>query len=352
MKKIISRILLWGIPVVLLLVVIDILTAAGTFKSIEPHFSGTVRKINLPVAGPEDITFDQSSGLAFIAADDRRANFTNPGSVEGAIFLLDLADSSYTIRNITPEGTTDFHPHGISLWKSGEGKTYLFVISHRKLKPADVVERFEWRSDSLVHLESIEDAELMTAPNDLVAVGEREFYVSNDHLYAQPGPGRIGEEFLQRAISFVNHYDGQRFRTVAEGIAYANGVNVSPDGRNLYVASTTGRVVITYERLPDGSLKEVKRTDLETGVDNIDVTPDGDLWIGCHPQLLKYTAHARDSSNRSPSQVIRMKRDGTVEEVFLNNGITYSGSTVGAIYGKVMLIGSVFEPSVLVCLMD
>ena len=188
----------------------------------------------------------------------------------------------------------------------------------------------------------------MTAPNDVVAVGEREFYVTNDHYYARPGAGRLLEEYLQRAISYVNYFDGSKFRTVAEGIAYANGINVSPDGKKVHVAATTGRKVYTYDRGSDGSLTLTAEQDLETGVDNIDITANGDLWIGCHPQLLKYSAHALDHSNRSPSQVIRMRPDGTSEEIFLSDGVDYSGSTVGAVWGKMILVGSVFEPSLLI----
>ncbi len=349
MKTSILRGALLAVTALVVYLAADILIAAGTFRSIEPHTPGKVNKIPIPVAGPEDIVIDTLTGIAFIAADDRRANQRMPGSAEGAILLMDLKDHSYPVRNITPAGFTDFHPHGLSLWRSDSGRTLLFVISHRKLEPAEVVERFEWRNDSLVHLGSIADASIMTAPNDLVAVGEYEFYVTNDHFYAKPGPGRTFEEYLQRAISFVNYHDGKQFRTVATGIAYANGINVSPDGRQLYVASTTGRTVITYDRQPDGSLVVAGEQDLETGVDNIDITANGDLWIGCHPQLLRFSAHALDSTNFSPSQVIRVGRDGAVDEVFLNDGKDYSGSTVGATYKDLLLIGSVFESAVLIC---
>ncbi|MFM9076056.1 MAG: SMP-30/gluconolactonase/LRE family protein, partial [Bacteroidota bacterium] len=179
--------------------------------------------------------------------------------------------------------------------------------------------------------------------------GEREFYVSNDHYYAAEGIGRMLEEYLQRAISYVNYFDGRQFRKVADGIAYANGITVSPDGKQVYVAATTGRKLITYNRQDDGSLMFVSDQDLATGVDNIDITANGDLWIGCHPQLLKYSAHAVDHSNRSPSQILRVGKSGQVEEIFLNDGGDYSGSTVGAIYGNMILIGSVFEPSLLIC---
>lgn len=94
-------------------------------------------------------------------------------------------------------------------------------------------------------------------------------------------------------------------------------------------------------------------TDLATGVDNIEVDAAGDLWIGCHPQLLKFVAHAADPAKRSPSQVLRLRPKATggydVTELYLNDGQSYSGSTVAVPVGRRMFVGSVFEPGILVC---
>ena len=335
---------------------LDILIAAGSFKDIKPHFKGGVEKVSIPVSGPEDITLDTSLGLAFISADDRRANQKTPGSVNGAILVMRLDDGTRAMKDVTPPVMTDFHPHGISPWVSPEGRRFLFAISHRAKEYIHAVERFEWRNDSLVHLESIVDMERMTSPNDLVATGERTFYVTNDHYYGREGIGKTLEDYLQRAISFVNHYDGKSFRQVASGIAYANGINMSSDGSKVYVAATTGRKLLTYRRdASSGSLSPIGETDLETGVDNIEFDERGDLWIGCHPQLLRFVAHAKDGKNRSPSQVLhlRHRKEGgyEVKEVFLNDGKEYSGSTVAAVLRDRMLIGSVFEPEILDCRM-
>ena len=154
MKKSILRVSLIALIAIIAYTITNTLIAAGTFKSIEPHFNGTTTKVPLPVAGPEDIAIDTTTGIAFIAVDDRRANHRNPGSVEGAILIMNLNDSARTIRNITPAGFTDLHPHGISLWKKDSATTLLFVVNHRQLNRSDVVERFEWRNDSLIHLES------------------------------------------------------------------------------------------------------------------------------------------------------------------------------------------------------
>jgi arylesterase / paraoxonase len=335
-------------------VVLGILVPAGVFKTIEPHFEGSIEKIKLPVAGPEDITIDQPSGIAFISADDRRANMTSPGSVRGAIFILNLNDSSKAIIDITPDEPADFHPHGISIWREADGRMFLFVINHRQNFPAHVVERYEWENGELIHLESISDPELMSSPNDLVAVGERSFYVSNDHYYSNKGLGRTLEDYLQRAIAYVNYFDGSTFRKVAEGIAYPNGMAVSADQSKIFVAATTGRKLLIYNRdVSTGSLTLQEEIPLNSGVDNIELDEKGNLWIGSHPQLLKFTAHASNPEKFSPSQVLKLSPQASgkykVEEIFLNDGTQYSGASVAAIYQNTMLIGSVFEDSILLC---
>lgn len=335
-------------------VVLGILVPAGMFKTILPHFEGTSATLTVEIAGPEDITIDQQSGLAFVSVDDRRTNRQNPGGLKGAILIMNLSDSIPKLKDITPFGVTDFHPHGISLWREPDGRTFLFVVNHRKNYSEHVIERFEWKNDSLIYIESILDVDLMTSPNDVTAVGERSFYVTNDHGYSKSGVGRTLEDYLQRAISYVNYYDGVSFKKVATGIAYANGINQSADHTKIYVASTTGRKVMIYTRdIPSGALSLEEEVKVETGVDNIELDSEGALWIGCHPQLLKFVAHAADPTKFSPSQVIKITHDNTgnyvVEEIFLNDGTTYSGSSVAAIYNNTLLIGSVFEKSIILC---
>lgn len=349
MKKVSFRIIVIAVFAILVYQISDTLIAAGTFKKIKPHFQGEVMKVNLPIAGPEDITIDRDSGIAFISCDDRRTNQKNPGSVNGGIFIMNMNDNTGAIRNATPVDLTDFHPHGISLFKTTEGRTILFAISHRTADPTHVVERFEWRGDSLIHLETISGPELMTSPNDLAAIGERNFYVTNDHFYSEPGIGRTLEEYLQRSISYVNYFDGTTFRKVAENIAYANGIQVSPDKQVVYVASVTGRKVLVFDRASNNDLKKRKEIPVMTGADNIELDENGDVLIGCHPQMLKFVAHAKDPANFSPSQIIRINsKDFSVEELFLNDGTEYSGSTVAAPYRGVYLVGSVFEPALLI----
>jgi arylesterase/paraoxonase len=349
----IFKISLLGLFILIAYLTIDIFIAAGSFKRMKPHFNGTTSFLELPVAGPEDITIDYETGIAFISADDRRANRLQAGSVEGAIFVLHLNDPAMQLHHASKTAPADFHPHGISLWK-GNGRSFLFVVNHPQKIQEHTIERFEWRNDSLIHLETIRDAELLTSPNDVTAVGERTFYVTNDHGYSEPGMGRTLEDYLRLPLSYVNFFDGNSFRKVATHISYANGINHSADFSKIFVASPTEGKVFIYKRdVGSGLLTLQDEVDTDTGVDNIELDEAGALWIGCHPQLLKFVAHAKDAANPSPSQVIKLTPDNTgvykAEEILLNDGTEYSGSTVAAVFGRKMLVGSVFEKKILVC---
>jgi len=353
----IKKLLLGALLLILALVgfaVFAILIPAGTFKTIEPHFDGTTEIIPIEIPGPEDIEIDRKEGLVFISVDDRRSNRDNPGSVEGGILRYTIDEGVTSLKNITPPNIKDFHPHGISLFRSNDSTLYLFAISHQT-SGNQVVEKFEWKNDTLIHIESIQDKNMMTSPNDLVAVGERSFYVTNDHFY-RSGIARVFEEYLQQPISFVNYFDGKSFHTVATAIGYANGINQSPDGKYILVAASSGRALYIYEAAEDGNLKEVDKIDLGTGPDNIDFDQEGNILLACHPQLLKFVAHSKDSKNYSPSQVLKIKFNGpqdfTIEEIFLTDGTNYSGSSIAVEYGNTMIIGSVFEPTLLHCTLN
>jgi arylesterase/paraoxonase len=144
-------------------------------------------------------------------------------------------------------------------------------------------------------------------------------------------------------------FDGKDYRrTGIEGIGYANGVNVSMDGKRLYLAATTERHVYVFDRDPkSGTLTFADKVNCYSGVDNIEIDADGSIWIGAHPKTLKFLDHVKGPENLSPSEIIVMKdkRDGNyaLETIYLNDGSEISASAVGAPYQDQLLIGPVFQ---------
>lgn len=328
----------------------NMLGSLGIFKTIEPHFTGECTAIT-GVVGPEDITIHPATGVAYISSSDWRAAVQGQPP-KGAIFAYDLKSRTQQLRNLTPAAGPDFHPHGISLYIDKNSRDALFVINHQKGR--HTVEIYDLENGRLSHRKTISDP-MLISPNDLVAVGRDRFYVSNDHRFGA-GFMQTLEDFLRLKLSGVVYYDGSRFIKAASGIGYANGINVSADGKSLYLCSVTEGALHVYSRdIASGKLTPRMEIDLGTGVDNIEMDPAGGLWIGAHPQLFKFLQHAKDSSKLSPSQVLHIipLADGSydIQEVYLNKGGEISASSVAAVYNKRLLIGAVFDSKFLDCRM-
>ena len=329
---------------------IQLFYLAGQFKTLEPHFGGVCTQV-AGLVGAEDIVIHPRTGIAYISANDRRSvRAGGPG--RGAIYAYDLKAGSPRPQNLTPAAGEDFQPHGIDLYIGDDGREVLYVINHAGGRQA--IEIYDLVGIKLLHRETLSDPLLVT-PNDLVAVGHDRLYVTNDHAN-QAGFPRLLEDYLRRSISTVVYYDGERFVEAASGIRYPNGVNVSPDGRTLFVGSTTGHSVFVFGIEPEsGALNERGEIPIGSGVDNIDIDEAGSLWIGAHPKLLTFVEHAGDASRLAPSQVIRVSAPETdspvVEEIFLSLGADLSGSSVGAVHGDRLLVGAVLDDGILDCRM-
>lgn len=341
----------WVIAIVMLvaiaLVVLDMLRDGGAFRDIEPHGAAICDPVG-GISGGEDIQWRANGREVFIAAQDRRAL-----DETGHIYLLEPRAADATPRDVTPELDFEFHPHGLSLWQADDGGEKLFVVNHRGGWAAPhTVEIFDVDADGgLTHTHSIAD-EALISPNDLVAVGPEQFYATNDHA-SSSRMWHVFEDFLRLPLGNIVFFDGSKAREVYSGTRYANGINISRDGRRLYVAQTTGRSLDIFERDPQTHQLRLEQTlDLETGVDNIDVAEDGALWVAAHPNMLAFLSHMRDGDNRSPSQVLRLHEEEgrwRHEEVYLDDGEPISGSAVAAAHRNTFVIGPVFDDHVLVC---
>jgi arylesterase/paraoxonase len=98
-----------------------------------------------------------------------------------------------------------------------------------------------------------------------------------------------------------------------------------------------GQKIYVYDRdLNTGDLSPRRTIEAGTGVDNIEIGQEGDLWIGCHPKLLTFVKYSKNPQTLSPSLVIKVvqKAPGQydVKEIYLNNGQPLSGSSVAAVF--------------------
>ena len=321
-----------------------LLVDAGTFKTISNDSKGEVVELYREAFGTEDLDIDYDSGILFVSSTNRWALRSNE-QVEGAIYKLEI-DSGQTLTPIPHTYSSEFNPHGISFLQSDTSQ-FLFVVNHNS--DGNFIEKFRYYNDTLYHEMSYQD-EQMCCPNDVVAIDQNSFYVTNDHS-AMGKKWRFLEDYLRVPMSYVLYFDGAYFSKVIERVSYANGINVSNDGTYLYLTATTSGKMYTYSIEEDGMLVLESTTKLKTGVDNIHVDPSGNIWIGAHPKLLDFVMHSSDPVRLSPSQVLKLTPmddfEYEIDQIYLNDGSEISGSSVALPYNEEVFIGVVFENKLL-----
>jgi arylesterase/paraoxonase len=324
----------------------NIIPASGMFAGLKPKLIDQCRKVDV-FPGTEDVTIDPELNVAFISADDRRATFAGK-PVQGGVFVLKL-DGSDRVMKASPDSFGEFHPHGISLWRGADGRKRFFAINHT-LNDGDKVEVFDvGLGGALLHVDTIAFP-AMSSPNDIVGVGPRSFYVTNDRGIKEGFMAQV-EAYFALPLSSLAYFDGQDGRIAARGLTYANGINVSADGKTLYATEFLARKVSIYDRDPaTGALKKRKSIKVNTGPDNVEIAADGALWIGGHSKVFDFLKHAEDPAAISPSHVIRVNPEtGLREDVLIDIDGKINASSVGAVWDNTLIVGAVFDGHVMVC---
>ncbi|XP_057690428.1 serum paraoxonase/arylesterase 2-like [Corythoichthys intestinalis] len=305
--------------------------------------------------GSEDITVF-GDGLAFVST-----GLSYPGmpssDAPGKLFLLDLKDSRMKPAELRMPRNFDletFNPHGISVYTDPtDGAVYLFVVNHPHLKSQVELFKFVEEELSLLHIKTFKH-ELLYRVNDIVALGVDRFYATNDHYFSHEILKTFVEPLLCQPWTNVVYYSAETVKVVSEGYYFANGINLSPDKRYIYVMDLLDQNVHVLERKEDNALASVKAVAVGSLCDNIEVNPQtGDLWLGCHPngwKLLKY-----DLNDPPGSEVICIKNihseEPVVTQVYADDGHVIMGSSVATTYAGKLIIGSVFHKT-LCCDLD
>ncbi|MEM7067469.1 MAG: SMP-30/gluconolactonase/LRE family protein [Pseudomonadota bacterium] len=303
--------------------------------------------------GAEDIEADFATGFVYVSSDDRRARQNNIRK-NGAIYKLWVNGSAARVpeKMSGTENISRFHPHGISLFKDGD-RTLLFVISHDSPEDPSAnhkVHIFEVQGNHLRLVETIMD-EGLRSPNDIAAVGPRQFYVTNDRK-SLSGAGQSAEVLLGLAKSNVTYFDGRTTRIAADNIAFANGVRLSADGSKLFVTASRSGELIVYSRNPlTGKLMTKKRVPLGKIPDNISLAKNGDLWIAEQPSASAFLAHSKNPEKHSPFRIFTVNTVSYDRKiVFESSGKAFSAASVAVPINDRILIGSVFEDGILECI--
>ncbi|XP_057689096.1 serum paraoxonase/arylesterase 2-like [Corythoichthys intestinalis] len=326
----------------------------GSREPVNNHLPNCVLLKNLN-NGSEDITVF-GDGLALISSGLKYPGLPS-SDVPGKIFFLNLKKSDMEPMELPISGKLDletFNPHGISVYTSpANGTVYLFVVNHPQHKSQVELFKFDEAGLSLLHLNTFKHR-LLHSVNNIVAVGVDRFYATNDHHFPDELLKTTVEPLLGQPLTNVVYYSTEEVKVVSEGYYMANGINISPDQRHIYVADILDHKVHVLERKTDNALVSVKSVSVGSFCDNIEVDPKtGDLWLGSLPNIWKMFQF--DPKNPPGSEVIRIQNilseEPVVTQVYADDGHVIMGSSVATVYGRKLLIGTVFHKT-LCCDLD
>jgi len=338
--------IVWG--AVLATVLFVLYVYPGPLAPVRSHFAGSCTELPME-ASAEDIRIDRQRGVAYLSYLDRAKPRST--SVSGTVMLVDLNAAEPRIRaalSTTPPG---FRPSGMSLHVPAEGPRRLFVINtvHGGVDSVEIFEQTP--TGTFAHVESVRDR-LLASANALVAVGPRQFYAAS--FSGQNPASEPDRRDLRRGSWNVVYYDGKRMRAVAERLRMASGIEISPDGREIYVSEANRRQLRIFDRsMQRGDLKLRDTVPLGSVPDNLTVGDDGSVWIAAHPRAMTLARHFEDATTRSPTQVLKFTPgaigDERVSEVYLNDGTQLSAGSVAATWRDRMLVGALNDRRLLVC---
>ena len=201
------------------------------------------------------------------------------GGERGQIFRLD--PDGRTIEQVAST-------HGFCLGMAFDRNDDLFVCD---LKHAAVF-RVETGSGRVERFADGAPGHPLRIPNYPAFDSEGRLYVSDSHVFGEPGPG-----------VFRFEPDGSGELWFGEDVVFANGLALGPGGTHLYVAETFANRVFRIPILEDGSAggrEEVATLPDGALPDGLALDARGNCYVGCY----------------EPSQVLRIDPSGSVEVLF------------------------------------
>ncbi|KAK6009132.1 Arylesterase [Ostertagia ostertagi] len=212
---------------------------------------------------------------------------------------------------------------------------------------------FDWNRNNPLQLalvRIIED-EKFIRPNDLAAIDENSFILTNDG-YAQT-----------ELLSFLEILTVYPSGSVTS--SYLISRSISPNGiilnkeRTHVIISHVNIETISVYKLNNNNhtLSHVVDVPTLTSADNFCLDKSGAVWTGAHPVLKDAVGLLSDCDNvevhlKAPSQVLRIVfskdfKSWEITEPFADDGSLISASSIAAPYGNQLLIGSVCRELVL-----
>lgn len=330
-----------------------ILYFTGCASFVKVSLSDCKTQIGIP--GPEDIDIEflpgDSARLIVSSQERRKMDPAGEMAEPGGIFYMPIIAGNPGIPELFEIRDRDempFHPHGISLIKSGN-ETLLFVVNHF-IAGNHSVELFQIKDNALIFKRRFR-SELMNSPNDIVAAGPEEFYVSNDKG-SSGGLSLLTEMVFSLRWSTVVHYRAGVWDVAVRDIAFANGLAISKNGRSFYAAGVLDKGIHVFPRdAATGNIgKRQTFFDVGSGVDNLIWEDENTLLVAAHPDFFAFLRHLKNSQEHSPSEIYRINaRNGVIDRIFADDGQLIDAASTGLAFRGRLYIAQVFDPEVVSC---
>ena len=332
------------------------LVKRGVGVHYNSHHPGHCRVVPGIDCGSEQVRVTKD-GLAFITNGHRETNKCNVNFIRGHMYLFDFNHPENNVTQLKievseidppPLNLDAFDPHGMDILDDGEN-IKLFVVNHANSKESIEVFLFDSNNRRLKHLETITD-EKFQCLNDLTAVSEKEFYVTNwKKTCYYPSIFSIIEILGAFNTANIVHYKDGKSTIVAHGTGF-NGIAQSKDGKEVVVASYSTTYVHVFDRQSGGGLRSKTKVNVGHFPDNINVdATTGDYYIGVMKHIFQFGSRAKNSTKVLSSAAIKVTANDDwkkvdVREILHDEGRDFiSGVSVAAHYKGQYLFGTVYD---------
>ena len=323
---------------------------AGAFSTTN-NFNVENCQVVSNFAGPEDTQIDYDTDILYISSNNWGGSDKENINTIG-VFALDLKKKDAKPKLISLDAPKNFQPHGINLYKDPKtGEKTLFVVNHQhppQVEAFDVIDR-----ETIKHRETFINSELISI-NEIVGVGKRSFYVTQDSKYFGSKPLLLVSTLLGFEQGSLHYYNGENWKVIADDVHFANGLACSHDMKTLYLGETNSMRIRVYERnTENGDLKLKEFIDLGAAPDNINVDPQGNLWVAGFPNILAIFLHIQNKTMKSPVHIMKLTVEGNkvvdIKRVLTSTGENISGISAVASYKDKFFISGIMNPELRIC---
>jgi hypothetical protein len=320
----------------------------GVFSAVKTGFFGSC-KVAGDLPGVQDAEI--ANGMMFLSVGSARG----PNAADG-IYALPLSGGSPHKLAGAP---ADFHPRGIGLYRTPDGKGLFLMAVNRRSSGRFSIDSFEVTNPAVAPVlmaEGTIEGGLLINPQDVAVASPSTFYVANGTASKNPLIHAL-QTYGILSGGNVLYFNGMSFSQVADGLYGTRSLALAPGGSHLIVGGLLSRSLTSFSREPfTGALTEAGNLNLPAGPEKLSVDGQGELLVGAHANLLDWRAFTADPHRRAPSQIFRVALSGgvpqqveQVEQVYGNDGGEIAGASVGVSVGKRLLIGSSLDSKLLDC---